>query len=429
MAVVTKKTVKTKQSKPTKRAAVAAPVVDAPVLFRLPDLTLQPLPPTALASIQFEVGAAPSLSGAFVPPAPRIEPEKISGKIPTASAPLPTAVRPNLMKRSLRLVDRWGRPAGKRVEQVARRVLRLPFIAPGGLLCASLLLALGLIYAPWNRDKKPVAQASGNVEKGEQTVKGEHSPGIEEGPGRHDAARAAPETDEKLPLKKIATQLDEQLSAEDDAEKSIDAESAAAQPTANKSVEDESFTEPWWRKKPAHETLVAEDSDVEKSDRALHADEDQEVVVDNEDYTPPKRTALRKRQVEEPADEIVENESRKPSRSRFSQDEEAEDIQPEDVDRQLGSKLGLPADLEENSEESETPVSPWKRIRNERLEREPVREERLRAESGRDEPVTQKQTKKPQYRSPPGQEFDLVDELPTETAARPRGDTKRNGVR
>jgi hypothetical protein len=99
------------------------------------------------------------------------------------------------------------------------------------------------------------------------------------------------------------------------------------------------------------------------------------------------------------------------------------------------SKPKAAPDAKELEEEAENaPLqNPWQRIRNERLEREPSREELRGDEFHRDEPIPKKQTrapsKKAQYRSPPGQDIELESDWLAETAARPRNQTQRSAPR
>ncbi len=423
MTVVAKKTVKNKNGKPARRTSAATPEVETPVLFRLPDLSLFPeLPPTAetapleFAATQLLVGPVSALE--VIAPAQTPEPEPPKPTKPT--------LKNKLAGQSLALIHKWAVPTGRKVSFIARKASRLPYVGPAGLLCASLLITLGLIYTPWNRDAKPDA-------KKELTAANESAHAEEaEHQHNHEPARTTTEPKANLQLKKIVNQLDEQLIESESPDVSIAAATTSAPPMENEANDDGSFTEPWWRKKPTRDVQVAgNDADAEAATehQVVHGDEDEngEPVIDEADLPAPKRTAMHRRQVEEPEVEREETRYQPTPRQKSNRYTEPEEPETREVERR---SMAAAREAEDVESESEIPLNPWRRIRNERLERESPREEEAIAQKPTPRSqASQVTSKKPQYRSPPGQDIDLEGEWPTETATRPRGENKRNGVR
>lgn len=416
MSGLTKKTAKPKTRKLVKRASVAAQVPETPVLFRLPDLTLSPEPSANNSQLEFGTDAiligvtAPSNDSVAVSP----RSEKAKGHKPRELAP-----------KSLLFVRHFIAPAARRAALTAGRVALMPYVAPAGLLCASLLVTLGVIYNPFGEVKQTAATSNQDQASPTSQTKSNVT-------SAQTSKSASPSSRESLQLKKIANQLDEQLLAQDSADESatpardesdsvgVAAATGSAFPPTDDELDTGSFTEPWSRKKPSPQVEVAraemkseeirEESD-EEGGRVVHGDLEEE-------YVPPKRTAQRTRASKASLEEEGDLEMEGPKKRRPSRF--AEEDRPEETDEPRYS-----SNPENNLEEADVdvPLSPWRRIRNERLEREPNREELI----GKTE--APKARGKAQYRSPQGQDIDLDEEWFAETASRPRGETKRTGPR
>lgn len=431
MSGLTKKTAKPKTRKPAKQAQVAVQTLETPVLFRLPDLSNLP-EPTPAASIGVTTDAKPMLTSDPIVIADAGSDSK--------SAPKPSAAGgfPKLASQSLAAAKRTLVPAAKTALTVAGRAVVMPYVAPAGLLAASLLITLGVIYGPFGGNKPaPESQPQANSAEAPTIIAKAEKP-------TEDSKQSSAVASEKRQLKKIANELDEQLltqatneAANEAMEEETDdvniANAEASLPPGDDESGTESFTEPWSRKKPTRTVAVAKaemDSDEDEgslednrrqvarraSDEVTEVEEDEEVAE-----APPKKTAPRSRQSRTALEEEWEEQEETPApkkqyKSRYAEEDSLEDLaaRPEATDKQLAA---------EQTEGGEEPISPWKRIRNERLEREPKREAPI---AKRGAPQSKGNG---EYRSPAGQDIELDPEWFDETASRPRGETKRTSPR
>jgi hypothetical protein len=451
MPSATKKLAKSGRAKATvKRSKPQSGYADAPVLFCLPDLTTISQPPPALANplIGSQISVASGQPQLHI-----FDPE--ASETPSIEAqPVPPPKPPKLLQQTSRLAQRWVVPSSRRMMQWALRAYRIPYIAPAGLLSASLLITLALIYAPWNKQGTGSKATADSVKTNLASSPSTASAMV--APSRVEVEIDSVANSNSLPLKKIATDLDEQLSPDDSPEVSI---AAAVEPNADMedgASSDESFTEPWWRTKPAKSVrshYVAEDSDQRGQGDAEMMHEAEAESVLEESMAQSQRIAHREtRRMERSEEWETEEQDPIPERPRSSssrysaptQDSRSSDAprrsyreeESFERNRTLEDENEDPPSLRADSIEEDAPVSPWRTVRNERLQREtprtqlPPRESRL--EYSRSEELEESDAtaaNKPQYRSPPGQDFDWRDDSQTQTAARPRNESKRSGLR
>lgn len=418
MAVVSKKTAKSKtgMGKSSKRSAAARPEVEIPVLFRLPDLTQlpEPLSPFEIAPLQFT--PSPDLSVG-------------DSKINSAPAPAPTAATlaanepapaPKLTGRAWLALKELAVPLGRKTPQLVRRLSGLPYVGPVGVLAASLIVTLGLIYAPWDRNSKsPELNADAKAKSSSAEI-------VKPAPA---VASATPPTEPKsdLQLKKIADQLNEQLSESESTDVNIATATASAMPADEHGEDAGEFTEPWWRRKPAGDHSLAKEEVVanEEHEVVVHGEEDEAGTGadDAQDGMNLQHPDLVDRRERNPRYESAED--RYPTNARSSSNR---DSRTESAKRTIESEEKYASDAESTEEqaEEEIPQNPWRRIRKERLERETPREESIAQRPVRPR-STPSNSPKPQYRSPPDQDIDLESELRPDATTNGRGEPKRNG--
>jgi hypothetical protein len=426
MSAVTKKPAKSRRPKSLKKAGPPAPSdFEAPVLFRLPDLT----------EVHF-VSAEPAIQYTSAV----IEHAEPATRVESKSTEPP--IKPTAGKRTTQATQFVVLAAKRNLVPALIRLARIPYAAPVGLVGASLLTTLGLIYLPWS-DKPPFAQATQLTEEVQTPLPAAKSTIVDTNSSDASMDAKVVGTDRR-PLRKIADQLDQQLTESESQDLAIaDSVDADASTVAVSPEKDDSFTEPWWRIRPAGHRNTAQVAANEPDAIGDQPEDESSLELADEPTRDERvvspRTAMRKHATDTQKDGRYNEVEEEPRRTRNEDRQYEADVEDLPRDRRTTSE----ARSEEAVEEVDIAESPWRRIRNERRDadqkynhfdevqaaKSKSRRESLDRELEHSTAKSGRPTKKPQYRSPPGQEIDLTEEWPIETASRPRTEPKRNGLR
>lgn len=459
MATVSKKTTKTRRPKALKKPSpMVESVWEAPVLFRLPDLTEVHFV-TAEPAIQYlsEVAESHTPSGTELSaklggkPGGKLSTESDTALVSHAPGSEETAKRPSVWKRTAHATQYVLLAGRNQLAPSLARIAKVPYIAPAGLLGVSLIATLVLIYLPWGG-----ASATSPVESQEVTstpLPAARSTLIDSTPPGA-AAKTEIAATPKRTQRKSADDLDQQLAEAE----SPDTEVADTRRTDDGvadaiSDNDDSFTEPWWRSRPVgHRTTAqvaadeTESSEVEADEDpvAMSGDDDGDDVGDDESELEGQTAALRTARQTRPSRQTMRDADEEPIESELPRSRYA-DRQRERALDQADAEERMPSNprTEENASIEDEAESPWRRIRKQRREPEQTFEDLgstleappRSARPNSDEEIAargvkpQSTAQKPKYRSPPGQEIELSEDWGAETASRPRNDLKRNGVR